>query len=67
MAEKISVNLSWKRPDNVPYPKIWKRLELKSKTGQTYRVRIEDVVPDRFEELLDFMFVNYDCEEPISK
>lgn len=65
--EKIGVNFSWTRPANVPYPKIWKRIEVKSKNGQTYKVKIEDATPDRYEEIFDFMISIYDNHEPICR
>lgn len=65
--EKIRVQLSWRRPDNVPYPNIWKTVEVKSKNGQMFKVNIEDLTADRYEEFLDFMFSNFDCKEPVSR
>ncbi|KAK7603288.1 hypothetical protein V9T40_003287 [Parthenolecanium corni] len=63
----IIVNLAWTRPNNVPYPNIWEKFEVKSKDGQTYKLQIEDVTPDRYDEFLDFMYVNYDCRELLTR
>lgn len=57
----------WKRPTNVPFPQIWYRFETEVKNGRSYRVRIQEIEENRFEEILDFMDANYNEGELISK
>lgn len=64
---RVIVNLSWQRPQNIPYPNIWKKVEVKSKNGQALQVQIEDITPDRFEEVIDFMAANFDHHEPVCR
>lgn len=65
--EETFVSLSWTRPKNVPFPNVWAKFEMKSEQGQILKLQVEDVSPDRYEEFLDFQYMNFDCREPISK
>lgn len=58
--------LSWKRPDSVARPLVWHRFETKEKDGKRYKVRIQDLTEDRFNEAWEFMVKYYFPEEPLS-
>lgn len=60
------VNISWSRPTTVPFPNVWHRFESRSKNEKIYKIRIEDLTPDRYEETLEFMMKYYFTEEPLS-
>lgn len=65
--EEVEIqNLKWRRPDNIPWPKVWHRFEARSKSGQMYRIKIQDIPEDRYDEVLDFMETEFDKNEPIS-
>lgn len=59
--------LLWKRPDDVPFPHVWLRYETKVVNGKSYRVRIQEIEENRFEETLDFMDKYYNDAEPSCK
>lgn len=65
MEDVLNRNLLWRRPNNVPWPNVWHRFEAKSKSGQTYQIKIQDITEDRFEDVLDFMATEFDKKEPI--
>ena len=66
MNELPELKLHWKRPANVTFPNIWHRFETRPKNGKTYKIRVEDATPDRFEEIIDFMMKFYFNDEPLS-
>lgn len=68
MESGIRWDLSWKRPENVPYPKVWHVFEtISKKTACKYKIKIQDIPPDRFDECIHFMETNFDRIEPITK
>ncbi|XP_065202220.1 uncharacterized protein LOC135832711 [Planococcus citri] len=44
----------WKRPTTVPYPNIWHKFTSKPKDGKECKIKIVDLTPDRFEEIMEF-------------
>ncbi|XP_063243793.1 uncharacterized protein LOC134543028 isoform X2 [Bacillus rossius redtenbacheri] len=59
---------SWKRPDSVPHPKVWRRaVGRKPVDGKVPSFVIQDVPEDREEELVQFMVENFVRNEPLSR
>ncbi|XP_063243444.1 uncharacterized protein LOC134542825 [Bacillus rossius redtenbacheri] len=59
---------SWKRPDSVPHPKVWRRaVGRKPVDGKVPSFVIQDVPEDREEELVDFMEEHFMHNEPLCK
>ncbi|XP_063244022.1 uncharacterized protein LOC134543118 [Bacillus rossius redtenbacheri] len=57
---------SWKRPDSVPHPKVWRRaFGRKPVDGKVLSFVIQDVPEDRQEELVQFMVENFIKKEPM--
>ena len=63
---EISLWTKFKRPSSVPYPNTWHRFTTKPKNGKTYRVKIVDLTPDRFEESIEFIKKYYYPYEPVT-
>ncbi|KAJ8893852.1 hypothetical protein PR048_006453 [Dryococelus australis] len=58
----------WKRPESVPYPRVWRRaVGRKPVEGKVPSFVIQDVPKDREEELLDFMEIHFANNEPLCK
>jgi len=53
------IQFEWKRPSDVEFPSMWRRFETKSKDGRTYKIRIEDALPERYPEMIVFMTKYY--------
>lgn len=66
MDELMKLKLSWKRPPNMPWPKTWHRFEATSKNGIVYKIKIQDIPPNRFEDVVNFMAAEYSKREPIT-
>lgn len=66
MESETRWELSWKRPENLPYPKVWHRFEaISKKNGCKYNIKVQDIPPERFEEAEDFNEAYMDRREPI--
>lgn len=57
----------WTRPTTIPFPYIWHRFQAKSSTGKSINARIEDLTPDRHDEVWTFFVQHYFHDEPIAK
>lgn len=60
--------LKWRRPQNIPYPKVWLRFsafDLDAKTLVEYR--IEDLAETKFNDALAFMTEHYLRDEPMAE
>lgn len=58
----------WKRPDNVPYPSVWKRFKGRREiNGVVPNFWIQDIPEDEFQNALDFMMSGFPYEEPLNK
>lgn len=67
MSENI-INLKWKRPDSVEYPKVWHRFQARDlNSDKLVEYRIEDLVESRAEEAYSHMKENYLADEPVSQ
>ncbi|KAJ8893629.1 hypothetical protein PR048_006229 [Dryococelus australis] len=57
---------SYKRPDSVPFPSVWRRVKGKKPMGGVVpSFVIQDVPPDRHADVVDFMEANYARHEPM--
>ncbi|XKL66982.1 hypothetical protein PGB90_010402 [Kerria lacca] len=56
----------WKRPSTVPFPNVWHRFQVQKKDGLIYKVKIQEINPDRFAEIQEFMETYFDKDEPLS-
>lgn len=63
----IETHIQWKRPaeNEIQYPNVWYRFETKSRDGHTYKIRIQDLTEDRFDEAIDLLTKDYITDEPI--
>lgn len=57
--------LSWKRPENIPFPNVWYRFKSRSKNGKSCNIKIVDLTPDRYEEAIQFMVKYFLMDEPL--
>lgn len=65
MKESI-IQMKWKRPDSVEYPKVWCRFQARDLNSDKLVVyRIEDLPESRIEEALLHMKENYMVDEPL--
>lgn len=66
MAENI-IHMKWKRPDSVPYPKVWHRFKARDlNSDKLVEYRIEDLAEERAEEAYKHMRDNYLAGEPVT-
>lgn len=66
MESETRWELSWKRPENLPYPKVWHRFEAVSrKTGCKYKIKIQDIPENRYEEAINLNEAYMDRCEPL--
>lgn len=63
--DKLAESQQWRRPTTAPFPQNWHKFESKPKNGKTYKIRIEDLTPNRYEEASDFMLKYFTNSEPI--
>uniref|UniRef100_A0A182Y8Q0 N-acetyltransferase domain-containing protein n=1 Tax=Anopheles stephensi TaxID=30069 RepID=A0A182Y8Q0_ANOST len=57
--------MSWKRPDNVPYPSVWHTFQAKdTESDQLVTYRVQDLPEDRFEEAIAHMMEYFVYDEP---
>lgn len=67
MAENI-IQLKWKRPESLEYPKIWHRFMARDlKSDKLVEYRIEDLTESRAEEAMKHMKEFYLADEPVSQ
>lgn len=63
-----TIQMKWKRPDSVDYPKVWYRFKARDLNGDDLiEYRIEDLLESRVEEAYKHMRVNYLPDEPITQ
>lgn len=63
---ETAINLKWKRPESVEYPKIWHNFKVKNiNTNEVEEYRIQDLPESRTDEALDFIIQHYCKDEPI--
>lgn len=60
---------NWRRPDNVPYPSVWRRFEGRKPTadGKKLKFRVQDLTEDLFEAVADHMDKFFLADEPMCK
>lgn len=63
----MRIKLHWKRPLELPFPKVWRRFEVKLPTGGVKKLKIKDLTPDRYEEAWEFSAKTIYTEEPVFK
>lgn len=57
---------SWRRPDNIPFPKVWSTFQAKDlNSDNLVEYRVEDLSPDRFEDGIKHMTDFYLKYEPM--
>ena len=61
------LQFEWKRPDDTPYPNVWHRFKVKSNDGKEYRIRIQDLTPDRHDEVWDMYERHFFADEDLHK
>lgn len=59
--------ISWKRSATIPFPNVWNRFQVKRNDGTVYQIKIQEIHPDRFTEILEFIKTYFDRDEPLSK
>lgn len=67
MEELPEITVTWKKPESIPHPKVWKEFTAKRKDGQTIDLVIQDVPSDRMEDVVNFMLTHYIRDEPLCK
>lgn len=61
------IQLKWKRPTTIEYPKVWLRFEARDlNSDKLVEYRIEDLTDDRAEEGYQHMRDNYLAGEPVT-
>ncbi|KAF5297811.1 hypothetical protein FQA39_LY11960 [Lamprigera yunnana] len=61
-------NTIFKRPENVPYPSVWKRFKGKREiNGVIPSFWVQDIPEDQFEDALDFIMSGFPVDEPLNK
>jgi len=60
-------SLSWKRPENIPFPNVWHRFQITSNEGLILTVKIQDAIPEWHDEIWEFFFKHHWCELELSK
>lgn len=65
MEELPEITVTWKKPESIPHPKVWKEFTAKRKDGQTIDLVIQDVPSDRMEDVVNFMLTHYIRDEPL--
>lgn len=67
MANNI-IQMKWKRPDSIEYPKVWYRFKARDlNTEELVEYRIEDLMESRAEDAYHHMKENYLKDEPMSQ
>lgn len=62
------VDLKWKRPSVVEYPKVWRTFSVKSEqTDKSVEYRIQDLPESRFDDAIEFMAQIFCRIEPLCK
>lgn len=51
MSGEQILQLKWMRPTNKPFPHVWHRFEILTEAGKRLPVRVQDVTPDRHDDL----------------
>lgn len=60
------MSLSWKRPTDIKFPSIWFEFEATDVDGCTIvKYRVQDLPPNRYEEVLHFMTTDHFTEEAL--
>lgn len=60
------MSLSWKRPTDIEFPSIWFEFEATDVDGSTVvKYRVQDLPPNRYEEVLHFMTTQHFTEEAL--
>lgn len=57
----------FKRPENIPFPKVWHTFKAKDLDGSLTSYDIQDLPPDQFDEAVSLMKQNYLTDEPLAK
>lgn len=58
----------WKRPEDVPFPSVWRRFEgRKPIDGTIPKFWVQDIPEEKFEEVVEVMCLNYIYEEPLCR
>lgn len=60
--------LKWTRPADVPYPIVWLSFEARDvDSDNMVNYRIEDLMEDRFDEVIDVMARDFLADAPMAK
>lgn len=65
--EELDLDLKWKRPATVQMPTVWHTFQTKPKDNVRYKIKIQDLTPDRFDEVIELMMKYYFPDEPLAK
>lgn len=66
MSDEGDFSLSWKRPDSVEYPRVWRTFQARDiDSDELVEYRIEDLPLSRAEEVFEHLRINYIPDEPI--
>ncbi|KAF5277778.1 hypothetical protein FQR65_LT03758 [Abscondita terminalis] len=61
-------NYPWKRPENVPYPSVWKRFKGRREIdGVIPNFWIQDIPEEDMENAIDFMMSGFPRDEPLNR
>lgn len=61
------IQMKWKRPMTIEYPKVWSRFHARDLNGdKLVEYRIEDLTEDRAEDAYQHMRDNYLAGEPVT-
>lgn len=67
MEEENIIQMKWKRPNTIEYPKVWSRFEARDlNSDKLVEYRIEDLTEDRAEDAYQHMRDNYLSGEPVT-
>lgn len=62
------INPQFKRPTNFPFPHIWHRFQVTSINEDViYQLRVQDLTPERYEEILTLFQEQFYPDEPTFK
>lgn len=67
MGEENIIQMKWKRPMTIEYPKVWSRFQARDlNSDKSVEYRIEDLTEDRAEDAYQHMRDNYLAGEPVT-
>lgn len=65
---KETVDLQWKRPESLKFPKIWLTFKAKDiDSDELVEYCIQDLPESRFQDAMDFMLTIFCKDEPVSE